>query len=57
MARILVVEDRAMNREFLVTLLGYYGHTLAEAADGNDALAAYARSARTSSSPTSPCPG
>jgi diguanylate cyclase (GGDEF)-like protein len=40
MARILVVDDRAMNREFLVTLLGYYGHTLAEAADGNDALAA-----------------
>jgi len=40
MARILVVDDRAMNREFLVTLLGYYGHTLAEATDGNDALAA-----------------
>ncbi|MGB5080681.1 MAG: ATP-binding protein [Burkholderiales bacterium] len=40
MARILVVDDRAMNREFLVTLLGYYGHTLLEAADGIEALAA-----------------
>jgi len=40
MARILVVDDRAMNREFLVTLLGYYGHTLFEAADGIEALAA-----------------
>src|SRR6185436_8871154 len=27
-----------MNREFLVTLLGYYGHTLAEAGDGVEAL-------------------
>jgi two-component system cell cycle sensor histidine kinase/response regulator CckA len=38
MAHILVVDDRPMNREFLVTLLGYYGHTLAEAADGVEAL-------------------
>jgi len=38
MAHILVVDDRPMNREFLITLLGYYGHTLAEAADGVEAL-------------------
>lgn len=39
MAHILVLDDRAINREFLVTLLGYYGHTLAEAADGVEGLA------------------
>jgi len=38
MAHILVVDDRPMNREYLVTLLGYYGHTLAEAGDGVEAL-------------------
>lgn len=38
MAHILVVDDRAMNREFLVTLLGYGGHTFTEAADGVEAL-------------------
>jgi len=38
MAHILVVDDGPMNREFLVTLLGYYGHTFAEAADGVEAL-------------------
>src|SRR5687768_8966930 len=40
MAHILVVDDRAMNREFLVTLLGYGGHTFTEAVDGLEALAA-----------------
>lgn len=40
MAKILVVDDRPLNRNFLVSLLGYYGHTLSEAADGIEALAA-----------------
>jgi len=39
MATILIVDDRAPNREFLVTLLGYGGHRLLEAADGAAALA------------------
>jgi|GEM_PF-1167072 len=38
MATILVVDDRPLNREFLVTLLRYYDHTLVEAADGIEAL-------------------
>jgi signal transduction histidine kinase len=38
MALILIVDDRATNREFLVTLLGYSGHQLLEAADGTEAL-------------------
>src|ERR1700682_2357815 len=40
MATILVADDRPTNREFLVTLLGYSGHRLLEAADGAEALAA-----------------
>jgi PAS domain S-box-containing protein len=40
MARILVVDDRKENREFLSTLLGYVGHSVAEAGDGRDALLA-----------------
>jgi PAS domain S-box-containing protein len=39
MATILIVDDRPLNREFLVTLLGYRGHRLLEAADGAEALA------------------
>ncbi len=39
MAHILVVDDRAPNRDYLATVLGYYGHTVAEAADGVEALA------------------
>ncbi len=39
MAHILVVDDRAPNRDYLVTVLGYYGHTVAQAADGVEALA------------------
>jgi len=39
MARILVVDDRSINREFLAMLLGYAGHEVVEAADGNEALA------------------
>ncbi|HZV06945.1 MAG TPA: response regulator [Gemmataceae bacterium] len=39
MATILVVDDRAGNREFLVTLLGYAGHRLLGAGDGAEALA------------------
>jgi diguanylate cyclase (GGDEF)-like protein/PAS domain S-box-containing protein len=38
MATILVVDDRPSNRQFLVTLLGYSGHELLEAADGAEAL-------------------
>jgi signal transduction histidine kinase/CheY-like chemotaxis protein len=39
MAKILVVDDRPENRQFLVTLLGYRSHQLLEAADGSEALA------------------
>lgn len=39
MAHILVVDDRPLNRQLLVTLLGYYGHTIAQAEDGVVALA------------------
>eukprot|EP01036_Dinobryon_divergens_P043490 gene43489-biopygen34983 len=39
MQHILVVDDRAPNRDYLATMLGYYGHTIAEAADGVEALA------------------
>jgi len=38
MASILIVDDRAGNREFLVTLLGYHGHRLLQASDGAEAL-------------------
>jgi CheY-like chemotaxis protein len=38
MATILVVDDRPINRQFLVSLLEYYGHRLMEAEDGAEAL-------------------
>jgi CheY-like chemotaxis protein len=38
MAKILIVDDNPSNRSFLVTLLGYYGHSLREASDGAEAL-------------------
>ena len=38
MAKILVVDDRPTNRQFLMTLLGYGGHRLIEASDGAEAL-------------------
>src|SRR5258706_15983708 len=38
MAKILIVDDRPTNRQFLVTLLGYGGHRLLEAANGAGAL-------------------
>ena len=38
MATILIADDRPINRLYLVTLLGYYGHRLLEAADGEQAL-------------------
>ncbi len=38
MATILVVDDRAPNRELLMTLLGYTGHILLESADAAHAL-------------------
>ncbi len=39
MTTILVVDDRAINREFLATLLGYVNYVVIEAADGVEALA------------------
>src|SRR5580704_2941477 len=39
MATILIVDDRPINREFLVTLLGYGGHRLLEASDRAEGLA------------------
>jgi PAS domain S-box-containing protein len=38
-ATILVVDDHAANRSVLVSLLGYVGHRVVEAADGREALA------------------
>ena len=38
MATILIVDDRALNRRFLTTLLGYAGHETIEAEDGIIAL-------------------
>ncbi|MBI2502490.1 MAG: response regulator [Candidatus Latescibacteria bacterium] len=38
MATILIVDDRPTNRQFLLTLLGYSGHHLLEAAEGAAAL-------------------
>ncbi|WP_179958254.1 EAL domain-containing protein [Chitinimonas arctica] len=38
MATILIVDDRAINRQFLGSLLGYGGHVIVEAADGIEAL-------------------
>ena len=38
MATILIVDDRPANRELLVTLLGYAGHRVLEAADGEAGL-------------------
>jgi diguanylate cyclase (GGDEF)-like protein/PAS domain S-box-containing protein len=40
MATILIVDDHVLNREFLMTLLGYGGHQLVEAADGIEGLKA-----------------
>ena len=37
-ATILIVDDRPANREYLVTLLGYLGYRMLEAADGAEAL-------------------
>jgi CheY-like chemotaxis protein len=38
MAKILVVDDHPGNRDFLITLLGYRGHHLLQAADGAEVL-------------------
>ncbi|WP_256077596.1 EAL domain-containing protein [Massilia sp. YIM B04103] len=37
-ATILIVDDHVLNREFLLTLLGYSGHRLLEAANGAEGL-------------------
>lgn len=39
MATILVIDDRALNRELIKTLLGYQGHQVLEATDGAKGLA------------------
>lgn len=39
MAKVLVVDDRATNRDVIATVLGHRGHTTVEAADGLGALA------------------
>ena len=44
MARILVVDDHPDGRDFLATLLGYRGHTIELASDGEEALQVIARS-------------
>src|SRR5213080_134088 len=38
MAKILIIDDRAVNRQYLTTLLGYQHHDLREAADGTEGL-------------------
>lgn len=38
MATILIVDDNSANRAFLISLLGYQGHELIEAADGAEGL-------------------
>jgi signal transduction histidine kinase/CheY-like chemotaxis protein len=38
MAKILIVDDRIDNRDFLVTLLGYKGHVILQASDGAEGL-------------------
>jgi diguanylate cyclase (GGDEF)-like protein len=45
MSRVLIVDDRALNREFLASLLGHLGHTLQEACDGREALDAVQKEA------------
>ncbi len=39
MATILIIDDQPTNREYLVSLLGYGGHHLLQAADGAEGLA------------------
>ncbi|HVQ38860.1 MAG TPA: PAS domain S-box protein, partial [Pyrinomonadaceae bacterium] len=38
MAKILIIDDRPLNRQFLTTLLGYQRHELREASDGAEGL-------------------
>src|ERR1051326_3240911 len=38
MAKILIIDDRPINRQFLTTLLGYQRHELREASDGAEGL-------------------
>jgi PAS domain S-box-containing protein len=40
MAKILIIDDRPLNRQFLTTLLGYQHHDLREASDGVEGLRA-----------------
>lgn len=43
LTRILIVDDRALNRDFIVSLLAHLGHTLEQACDGQEALDAVQR--------------
>jgi response regulator RpfG family c-di-GMP phosphodiesterase len=38
MAKVLIVDDRAIDREFMATLLGYAGHSTISAGDGEEGL-------------------
>lgn len=38
MAKVMVVDDNAVNRDLVVTLLGYRGHSMVQAIDGAEAL-------------------
>lgn len=38
MAKILIIDDRPLNRQFLTTLLGYQHHEMCEASDGAEGL-------------------
>jgi CheY-like chemotaxis protein len=42
-ATVLVVDDDALSREFMATLLGYRGHQIQEASDGDSALVSVER--------------
>src|SRR6185436_11128315 len=44
MSCILAIDDRPINRQFLVSLLGYGGHQVLEASDGVEALEIVSRS-------------
>jgi signal transduction histidine kinase/CheY-like chemotaxis protein len=42
MATVMIVDDRAMNRDLVRTVLGYHGHEVIEAIDGANALGLFA---------------
>ncbi len=52
MTTVLIVDDRAVNRDLVRTVLGYHGYETVEAEDGPDALALLQHNTLTWSSPT-----